>query len=186
MYRPKDEMIRQRTSQLPGVNELERQRKKARDRSQQLREAAHQTKEYQKLNQENQRLNEQMRYKPDPKLVAEQRKIDEDINEIPRQEIAKAKTAAAAETNPLESQLLNKSGWSGQLATISKKILGGNVPHVPDDIEQIKSAKELQSLPWPTTVDWDGRARYENDKEAMAQPVMQHYLKRMKPWMYGQ
>jgi hypothetical protein len=136
------------------------------------------------LNQENQSLGRQMRYQPDPKLVAEQKKIDRDINEIPRQEIGKAKEAAAAETNALEAQLLRKSHPSGQLASVSKKILGGNIPHASDDIEQIKSAKALQSLPWPTTVDWDGRAKYESDKEAMAQPIMQHYLKRMKPWMY--
>ena len=95
-----------------------------------------------------------------------------------------AKEAAAAETNSLEAQLLRKSGWSGQLVTVSKKILDGNIPHIPDDVAQLEVAKELQSLPWPTTVDWDGRARYESDEEAVAQPVMQHYLKRMKPWMY--
>ena len=49
---------------------------------------------------------------------------------------------------------------------------------------QLERQKALQSEPWPTTVDWDGRANYEKDKEAMTQPVMQHYLKRMKPWMY--
>ena len=184
MYRAKDEMISQRTSQLPGTRELERQRQKARDCSRQLREAAHQTKEYRKLNQENQSLQRKMRYEPDPILVTEQRKIDRAIWEVPRQEIEKAKTDAAAETNPLEAQLLNKSYPAGQLARISGKLLGGNVPHVPDDIKQITSAKELQSQPWPTTVDWDGRARYEEDTEAMTQPVMQHYLKRMKPWMY--
>ena len=184
MYRPKDEMLRQRTAGLPGSRELERERQKARERSEQLRRATRETEEYRKLNQENQSLQRKMRYQPDPKLVAEQRKMERDIGEIPRREIEKAKEAAAAETNPLEAQLLRKSGSSGQLASISKKILGGNVPHVPDDIKQIKSAKELQSLPWPTTVDWDGQARYEKDKEAMTQPIMQHYLKRMKPWMY--
>ncbi len=59
-----------------------------------------------------------------------------------------------------------------------------NLPHAPDDIWQIEYAKALQSEPWPTRVDWDGLAEYEKDKEAMTQPVMQHYLKRMKPWMY--
>jgi hypothetical protein len=169
---------------LPGVRAIRREQQEARERSEQLRRDTRGTEEYRKLNQENQSLHVQMRYEPDPKLVAQQRKIDRDISEIPRQEIETAKEAAAAETNALEAQLLRKTGPSGQLASISRKILGGNVPHVPDDIEQIKSAKELQSLPWPTTVDWDGRARYESDKEAMAQPVMQHYLKRMKPWMY--
>jgi len=177
-------MINQRHSRLPGARELERQRQQARERSEQLRRAIRETAEYRKLNEENQSLGRQMHYKPDPKLVAEQKKLDRDIHDIPRREIAKAKEAAAAETNPLEAQLLRKSGWSGQLATVSKKILDGHTPHVPDDIAQLEAAKTLQSLPWPTTVDWDGRARYESDKKAMAQPVMQHYLKRMKPWMY--
>jgi len=184
MYRTRNEMINQRHFQLPGARAVRREQQEARERSEQLRRATRETEEYRKLNQENHRLHEQMRYKPDPKLVAEQRKIDRDIREIPRREIEKAKTAAMAETNPLEAQLLHKSGWSGQLASVSKKILDGNTPHVPDDIEQLRAAKELQALPWPTTVDWDGRARHESDKEAMAQPVMQHYLKRMKPWMY--
>jgi hypothetical protein len=184
MYRARNEMINRRHSRLPGVRELERQRQKARERSEQLRRATRETAEYRKLNQENQSLGRQMHYKPDPKLVAEQRKIDRNIREIPRREIGKAKTAAIAGANALEAQLLRKSGWSGQLATVSKKILDGHTPHVPDDIAQLEVAKELQSLPWPTAVDWDGRARYESDEEAMAQPVMQHYLKRMKPWMY--
>ena len=125
-----------------------------------------------------------MRYKPDPKLVAERKKIDRDIRNIPRREIGKAKDVAAAETNALEAQLLLKSHWLGQLAKLSRKMLNGHVPHIPDDVAQLEKARALQALPWPTTVDWDGRARYESDKEAMAQPVMQHYLKRMKPWMY--
>jgi hypothetical protein len=184
MYRARNEMINRRHSRLPGVRELERQRQKARERSEQLRRAVRETADYRKLNEENNRLGRQMRYKPDPKLDAERKKIDRDIHDIPRREIGKAKTAAIAGSNALEAQLLRKSGWSGQLAKISKKILDGHTPHVPDDIAQLEVAKELQSLPWPTAVDWDGRARYESDEEAMAQPVMQHYLKRMKPWMY--
>ncbi len=90
-----------------------------------------------------------------------------------------------AGSNALEAQLLRKSGWfSRQLTKASKKALNAHTPHASDDIGQIKSAKALQSLPWPTTVDWDGRAPYEKDKDVIAQPVMQHYLKRMKPWMY--
>ena len=58
------------------------------------------------------------------------------------------------------------------------------LPEAPDDVAQLNKAKALQSRPWPTTVDWDGRADYEKDKDVIAQPIMQHYLKRMKPWMY--
>jgi hypothetical protein len=177
-------MISQRQAKLPGVRELERERKKVQGHREQLDRAIRETAEYRKLNEENQSLGRQMRYKPDPKLVAEQKKLDRDIHDIPRREIGKAKDVSAAETNALEAQLLRKSHPSGQLAKVSKTILDGHTPHVPDDIAQLETAKKLQSLPWPTTVDWDGRARYESDKEAMAQPVMQHYLKRMKPWMY--
>jgi lipopolysaccharide biosynthesis glycosyltransferase len=60
----------------------------------------------------------------------------------------------------------------------------GMLPEAPDDVAQLNKAKMLQNRPWPSTVDWDGRAPYEYDKEVIAQPVMQHYLKRMKPWMY--
>ena len=184
MYRARNEMINRRHSRLAGARELERQRQKARERSEQLRRATRETAEHRKLNEENHRLGRQMHYKPDPELDAERKRIDRDIHDIPRREIGKAKGAAMAETNALEAQLLRKSGWSGQLATVSKRILDGHTPHVPDDIAQLETAKKLQSLPWPTTVDWDGRARYESNKKAMAQPVMQHYLKRMKPWMY--
>ena len=84
----------------------------------------------------------------------------------------------------MEAYLLRKSGWSRDLAWTTKKMLEGHTPHVPDDVRQLNYAKALQARPWPTTVDWDGRATHESDKKAMAQPVMQHYLKRMKPWMY--
>jgi hypothetical protein len=184
MYRARNEMINRRHSQMPGARELERRRQKARERSEQLRRAVRETAEHRKLDEENHRLGRQMQYKPDPKLDAERKKLDRDIHDIPRREIAKAKEAAAAETNALEAQLLRKSGWSGQLAKISKKILDGHTPHIPDDVAQLERARALQALPWPTTVDWDGLARYESNEEVVAQPVMQHYLKRMKPWMY--
>jgi len=184
MYRAKNEMLNQRHSRLPGASELKREQQTARDRSEQLRRATRDTAAYKKLNQENRRLQVLMRYKADPTLVAEQRKLGRMIWEMPHREIAKAKGAAMARTNPLEAQLLQKSYWSGSLAKLSKKMLDGHTPHIPDNVRQLETAKVLQSLPWPTTVDWDGRARYERDKKAMAQPVMQHYLKRMKPWMY--
>jgi hypothetical protein len=184
MYRARSETINRRHARLPGVRELERERKKVQGHREQLDRAIRETAEYRKLNEENKRLGRQMQYRPDPKLVAEQKKLDRDIRDIPRREIAKAKDVAAAETNALEAQLLLKSHWSGQLAKLSRKMLDGNVPHIPDDVAQLENARALQSLPWPITVDWDGSARYESDKEAMAQPVMQHYLKRMKPWMY--
>ncbi|MDP6630584.1 MAG: DUF6055 domain-containing protein [Kiritimatiellia bacterium] len=184
IYRAKNEMINQRQAKLPGVRELERERKKVQGHREQLDRVIRETAAYKKLQKENDSLQRQMRYKPDSKLDAERKKLERDIQNIPRREIAKAKEAAMAGSNALEAQLLRKSHWSGQLAKLSKKMLDGHTPHIPDDVKQLEKARELQSLPWPTTVDWDGRARYEIDKEAMAQPVMQHYLKRMKPWMY--
>ena len=184
MQRAKNEMINRRHAKLPGVRELELERQKVQGHREQLDRAMREMAAYRKLNQENRSLGVQMRYNPDPKIVAERKKLDRDIHDIPRREIAKVKQVAMAETNALEAQLLRMSHWSGQLTKISKTILSGHTPHIPDDVTQLEKARTLQALPWPTTVDWDGRARYERDKEAMAQPVMQHYLKRMKPWMY--
>ncbi|MFC1601086.1 DUF6055 domain-containing protein [Candidatus Sumerlaeota bacterium] len=181
--RAANEMLNQRHNQLPGARELERQREKAQKLSQQLRQSAQNTDAYQKLEEERRELDVQMRYKPDPNLIAERDKVDKMIGKSSGQ-IRTVKEAAAAETNPLEAQLLRKSGWSSQLAWLTKKMLDGHTPHIPDDVKQLNYAKALQAMPWPTTVDWDGRARYEEDTEAMTQPVMQHYLKRMKPWMY--
>ena len=94
--------------------------------------------------------------------------------------------SAAAEANPLEAQLMQSLGFEDWAyhAALASKVLPGMLPTTPDDVGQLNNAKALQSRPWPSTVDWDGRAPYEKDKEVSAQPIMQHYLKRMKPWMY--
>ena len=102
------------------------------------------------------------------------------------QELNLLNESAAAEANPLESQLLQSSSFAGQAYhhAIAHTVLLGMLPEAPDDVAQLNKARALQSRPWPTTVDWDGRADYEKNKDVVAQPVMQHYLKRMKPWMY--
>ncbi len=69
-------------------------------------------------------------------------------------------------------------------AKMRGRLLVGMLPKPFDHAPQLEAARTLQNRPWPTTVDWDGRADYEKDKPAVAQPIMQHYLKRMKPWMY--
>ncbi len=176
-------MVSKRQNQLPGAPEIERQRKKAQKLSQQLREASRQTDAHQKLEKERRELEVQMRYEADPKLIAERNKIDQMIGKTSGG-IRNVKEAAAAETNPLEAYLLRKSGWSRDLTYLTKTMLDGHTPHVPEDVRQLNYAKALQAMPWPTTVDWDGRLPYEDDNEVMAQPVMQHFLKRMKPWMY--
>ena len=176
-------MVSKRQAGLPGAPEIERQRKKAQKLSQQLRQSAQNTDAYQKLEKERRELEVQMRYKQDPKLIAARNKADKMVGKSSGR-IRNVKEAAAAETNPLEAYLLRKSGWSRDLTYLTKKMLNGHTPHVPDDVRQLNYAKVLQAMPWPTTVEWDGRAKYESDKKAMAQPVMQHYLKRMKPWMY--
>ena len=90
------------------------------------------------------------------------------------------------EGNPLEAQLIQSSRGPAFAYhhTIAHTVLLGMLPEAPDDVAQLNKAKALQSRPWPTTVDWDGRANYEKDKDVIAQPIMKHYLKRMKPWMY--
>jgi len=184
MLKARQEMINRRHAKLPGVRENERQRNKARwVHREKLELAIRQMEAYKQLDAEIRRLQRQMHYTPDPKLVAQRDQLDREVGRT-SSGIRQVKEAAAAETNALEAQLLLKSGWSRDLVKVSKKLMNGHTPHAPDDIGQIKSAKALQSLPWPTTVDWDERADYEKDKNVIAQPVMQHYLKRMKPWMY--
>ena len=184
MHKAKRDMVKQRHETLPGVRENERQRHKARwVHREKLERAIRQMDAYKQLDAEIRRLQRQMRYRPDPKLVAQRDQLDREVGRI-SSGVRQVKEAAAAETNALEAQLLRKSRWSKDFAKASKKLLNGNTPHASDDIGQLESAKELQALPWRTTVDWDGRAPYEKDKKVIAQPVMQHYLKRMKPWMY--
>jgi len=178
-----NDMLNKRQAGLPGARELARQLKEAQKHYHQVRQAAQNTAAYQKLESERRDLDVQMRYKADPKLVAARNKGDKMVGKSSGR-IRGVKEAAAAETNPLEAYLLRKSCWSRDLANLAKTTLSGHTPHVPEDVKQLNYAKALQAMPWPTTVDWDGRAKYESNKKAMAQPVMQHYLKRMKPWMY--
>ena len=65
-----------------------------------------------------------------------------------------------------------------------KTALKAQIPIPTDDIEQVRKAMAYQKQPWYTTVSWDGRTAYEMNSESVEQPVMQMFLKKMKPWIY--
>ena len=171
MHRAKREMVKQCHKALPGVRENERQRHKARwVHREKLERAMRQTEAYKQLDAEIRRLQRQMRYRPDPKLLAQRDRLDREVGRI-SSGIRQVKESAAAETNALEAQLLRKSGWfSGQLVNVSRKLLNGNTPHISDDIGQLESAKELQALPWPTTVGL-GRTRTVRKRQKSDRPA---------------
>ena len=103
-----------------------------------------------------------------------------------KEELEILKKVAASETNPQEAYILAHSRLWAQKTSgmIPSVVLVGMLPKPFDHAPHLEAARKLQNRPWPTTVDWDGRADYEKNKDVVAQPIMQHYLKRMKPWMY--
>jgi hypothetical protein len=149
------------------------------------RALARQTPDYMEIDKQYRELEEKLRYVPDPKFVQERKQIDETIEKTKR-ELETLKKVAAAEANPNEAYIVDHSRhWAGKMnAMVQNTILMGLLPKPYDHAPHLEAARKLQSRPWPTTVDWDGRAEYEKNKDAIAQPIMQHYLKRMKPWMY--
>jgi hypothetical protein len=149
------------------------------------RALAKETPEYMEIDKQVKELEEKLRYVPDPKFVQERKQIDETIEKTKR-ELETLKKVAAAEANPNEAMVVAHSrNWAGKMnAMVQNTILMGLLPKPYDHAPHLEAARKLQSRPWPTTVDWDGRAEYEKNKDAIAQPIMQHYLKRMKPWMY--
>ena len=130
-------------------------------------------------------IRDRIRYVPDPKFEQERKQIDETLK-VTRDELEILKKAAAAEINPHEAFIVSNSRfWANKtVGMIPRVVLMGLLPKPYDHVPHLEAARDLQSRPWPTTVDWDGRAEYENNKAVIAQPIMQHYLKRMKPWMY--
>ncbi len=53
----------------------------------------------------------------------------------------------------------------------------------PEDKEQLSQALPFQQQKWHTVVDWNGKAFYELT-DAKDKPIMQRWLKRVKPYMY--
>jgi hypothetical protein len=95
------------------------------------------------------------------------------------------KKEIAYEENPAEFRALRQTRYFGNyFAQTLKKALKAQIPIPTDDIEQVRKAMAYQSQPWYTTVSWDGRTAYEMNSESVKQPVMQMFLKKMKPWMY--
>jgi len=146
---------------------------------------AKETPEWIEANRKYTGLEKQVRYIPDPRFAQERKQIDETIRKI-KDELEILKKGSASEINPHEAYILAHSKhWGLKLGGIVPSVvLVGMLPKPFDDAPQLNAARKLQNRPWPTTVDWDGRADYEKNKDAVAQPIMQHYLKRMKPWMY--
>jgi hypothetical protein len=146
---------------------------------------AKETPEWIEANRQYTELEDKLRYRPDPKFARERKQIDETIKET-KKELEILKKASASEINPQEAYILAHSKHWGLKAggIVPSVVLVGMLPKPFDHAPQLEAARRLQNRPWPTTVDWDGRAEYEKDKPAVAQPIMQHYLKRMKPWMY--
>lgn len=185
LHDQRNRMVQDRQWEYPESTKLQKEQFKLRREVEQLRRRIQETSEWKGVDRKYKELEKQIQYQPDPKFAREQKQLAGQIQKM-EQELKLLNESSAAEANPLEAQLLQSSSGWGQAyhGTIAHKVLLGMLPITPDDVAQLNVAKKLQSQPWPTTVDWDGRATYESDKKAMAQPVMQHYLKRMKPWMY--
>lgn len=179
------QMILGRQWEYPGAMKLQKEQFGRRGEVEQLRRTIQETSEWKEVDRKYKELEKQIRYQPDPKFAREQKQLAGQIQKM-EQQLKLLTESSAAEGNPLEAQLLQSSSRAGQAyhGTIAHKVLWGMLPTAPDDVAQLNKAKMLQSRPWPSTVDWDGRAPYEYDKDVIAQPIMQHYLKRMKPWMY--
>ena len=95
------------------------------------------------------------------------------------------KKEAAFEENPAEFRALIQTRYfADYFANTLKTALKAQIPIPTDDIEQVRKAMAYQKQPWYTTVSWDGRTAYEMNSESVKQPVMQMFLKKMKPWMY--
>ncbi len=185
LHGQRNRMVEDRQWAYPGATKLQKEQFGVRQESNQLWRSIEETSEWKEVDRKYKELEKQIRYQPDPKFAREQKQIAGQIQKMEK-ELKLLHESAAAEANPLEAQLLQSSSYWGRSYhhTIAHKVLMGMLPEAPDDVAQLNKAKMLQNRPWPSTVDWDGRAPYEYDKEVIAQPVMQHYLKRMKPWMY--
>jgi len=178
-------MLEDRQWASPEAAKLRRDREGRRGEVDNLRRSIHETSEWKEIDRKYRELEKQIRYQPDPNFAREQKQIDQQVQKMEEQ-LKLLHVSAAADANPLEAQLIQSSRGPAFAYhhTIAHTVLLGMLPAAPDDVAQLNKAKALQSRPWPSRVDWDGRAPYEKDEEVMAQPVMQHYIKRMKPWMY--
>ncbi|MDP6630272.1 MAG: DUF6055 domain-containing protein [Kiritimatiellia bacterium] len=185
LHGKRNRMVEDRQWASPEAAKLRRDREGRRGKNEQLRRTIQETSEWKEVDKKYRELEKQIRYQPDPKFAREQKQIDQQVQKM-EQALKLLHVSAAAEANPLEAQLIQTSirPAFAYHHTIAHTVLLGMLPAAPDDVGQLNKAKALQSRPWPSTADWDRLAPYEKDKEVIAQPVMQHYLKRMKPWMY--
>jgi hypothetical protein len=185
LHGQRNRMVEDRQWASPEAAKLRREQHGRRGEVDNLRRSIHETREWKEVDRKYKELEKQIRYQPDPKFAREQKQIDQQVRKMEEQ-LKLLHVSAAAEGNPLEAQLIQIAAPTAFAYhhTIAHTVLLGMLPEAPDDVGQLNKAKALQSRPWPSTVDWDRLAPYEKDKEVVAQPVMQHYLRRMKPWMY--
>ncbi|MCX6346203.1 MAG: DUF6055 domain-containing protein [Armatimonadetes bacterium] len=91
----------------------------------------------------------------------------------------------ALANNPDEYQALVSLGWGKDQykQIIVERLKGEILPLMPEDKNQMRQAAPFQIGKWSTKVDWDGRTSWEKSY-AQLSPLMQRWLKRMKPYMY--
>lgn len=101
-------------------------------------------------------------------------------------QVEKVRIEKALQTHPELYKALD--GLAFGRRQYEREVLEGlkknKLPAVSEDIEQAIIARRHQQGQWHTKVEWEGRAPFELDKKSMAQPVMQAWTKRMKPWRY--
>lgn len=126
----------------------------------------------------------QVRFKADKSLTAEISKLQV-AYDGKMAEFNLAKDMAAIKANPAECRALRLTFYHcRRYHKFIPQALIKTLLIISDDIDQVKKAWNFQKQKWHVKVDWDGRAPYELEPESVEQPVMQHYLKKMKPWMY--
>ncbi|MCP4212846.1 MAG: hypothetical protein GY764_15415 [Halieaceae bacterium] len=125
-----------------------------------------------------------VRFVPSQALASKKQAAGTALKKLEGQrEVLKKETAY--EENPAEFRALIRTRYLGHYYDQTlKKAIRAQIPIPTDDIEQVRKAMAYQKQPWYTTVSWDGRTAYEMDSESVKQPVMQMFLKKMKPWIY--
>ena len=88
-------------------------------------------------------------------------------------------------TNPDEYQALVSLAWGKDQykQAIEDRMKIKLLPAMPEDTQQLHQSVPYQAEPWHTRVDWDGRTQWEAAGAPLS-PMMQHWLKRMKPYQY--
>ena len=99
--------------------------------------------------------------------------------------IKNLRVETALANNPDEYQALVSLNWGKDQYrnAIVERLKGRVLPMMPEDKTQMRQAAPFQLGKWSTTIDWDGRTTWEKSYARLS-PLMQRWLKRMKPYMY--